>query len=591
MMISRLFRTFAAFVFGALLIAGTQAAQAQNAGASGPYGGTVVEDIIARVNDQVITVSDYQRALDELNQEAQQRGDSMQQTAEARRDLLRNLIDQQLWLSKGKELGITGDTELIQRLDEIRKQYHLASMEDLETAAKQQGVSFEDFKANIRNGIITQDVMGREVGAHIQITPGEAMRYYDAHKQEFEQQESVQLSEILVSAEDTSDPAKLAAAKAKAVDIEARLHSGGDFTQLARSFSDGPTAASGGDLGQFRRGGLAKELEDKTFALNAGQYTDPILTRQGYIILKVVQHTPGGVSPFKDVEPQVEQAIYMTRMEPAIRAYLTKLREEAFIDIKAGYEDTGASPNESKPVFSAYVPPSPKKKQKVERTRYRESTRTFRQKAPQTAAPVEQAAPPVEQPAAPVAQAPAPAKHKWLPLPRRKEKGETTQAAGKREKIRFGRAPRETLPTAANTTGTENAGALPENPAAPQETAANVPAPVPGEEAAQAARKTRYTYRAREAKKHKAKSGQPQVDALAPPPPTTAEVADQQTQSAPLGLNGDTASKKKKRKVDTGEKSRLTDEKKTPKPPPQPLVITPAAPVPGAPAPLPPPQQ
>ena len=109
--------------------------------------------------------------------------------------------------------------------------------------------------------------------------------------------------------------------------------------------------------------------------------TDPILTRQGYVILKVVQHVPGGVPPFKDVEPQVEEAIYMNRMEPAIRAYLTKMREEAFIDIKPGYVDTGASPNETKPVFSAYVPPSPKKKQKVERTRYRESTRTFRQKS------------------------------------------------------------------------------------------------------------------------------------------------------------------------------------------------------------------
>ena len=79
------------------------------------------------------------------------------------------------------------------------------------------------------------------------------------------------MSEILVSAGDASDPAKLDAAKAKAVDIEARLHAGGDFAQLARSFSDGPTAASGGDLGQYRRGGLAKELEDKTFALDAGQ--------------------------------------------------------------------------------------------------------------------------------------------------------------------------------------------------------------------------------------------------------------------------------------------------------------------------------
>ena len=219
----------------------------------------------------------------------------MQEMSATRRDLLRNLIDQQLWLSKGKELGVTGDTELIKRLDEIRKQYNLESIEDLEKAAREQGVSFEDFKANIRNQIITQEVMRQEVGEHIQMTPGEVERYYEGHKQDYVQPESERLSEILVpSAPGTDDPAKVAAAKAKADDIEARLHAGGDFAQLARSFSDGTTAAEGGDLGQYKRGMLPKVLEDQTFDLQTGQYTDPILTRQGYIILKVVQHTPVG---------------------------------------------------------------------------------------------------------------------------------------------------------------------------------------------------------------------------------------------------------------------------------------------------------
>ena len=104
----------------------------------------------------------------------------MQQISEAHKDLLRNLIDQQLWLSKGKELGINGETELVKRLDEIRKQYNLETLEDLEKAAKEQGVSFEDFKANIRNQIITQEVMREEVGRKIQFTPGEVQRYFEA---------------------------------------------------------------------------------------------------------------------------------------------------------------------------------------------------------------------------------------------------------------------------------------------------------------------------------------------------------------------------------------------------------------------------
>ena len=441
----RLLRICAALVFGtALLVAGSLARGQANEPES-PYGGTTVEDIIARVNDQIITKSDYDRALNELDQAGRQHGESMQEMAAARKDLLRNLIDQQLWLSKGKELGITGETELVKRLDEIRKQYNLETIEDLEKAAKEQGVSFEDFKANIRNQIITQEVMRQEVGEHIQMTPGEVERYYEEHKQDYAQPESERLSEILISTgqADEDDPAKVAAAKAKADDIEARLHAGGDFAQLARSFSDGPTAASGGDLGQYKRGQLAKVLEDKTFGLSAGQYTDPILTRQGYIILKVVQHTPGGPRPFKDVEDDVEQAYYMSLMEPAIRDYLSKMRNEAFIQIKPGYVDTGATHAELHPSisFSAYVPPAPKKKAKVERTRFRESTHTFRQKSGAAAPPAGQASA-TETDAAPTT--PAATKKKKS----RKKEEAATEKPGKREKIRYGQAPRETLPSA-----------------------------------------------------------------------------------------------------------------------------------------------
>ena len=372
LMTQRLLRIPAAFVFGTLLLASSTVAQTHPAAPESPYGGTTVEEIVARVNDQIITRSDYDRAMKELDAEARQHGASMQDISEAHKDLLRNLIDQQLWLSKGKELNINGETELVKRLNEIRKQYNLETIEDLEKAAKEQGVSFEDFKANIRNSIITQEVMRDQISRKVQFTPGEAQRYFEQHKQEYAQPESVHLSEILVSvgapaaapavpgATQPDDAAQLAAAKAKADDIDAKLHAGGNFAQLAKSFSDGPTAAEGGDLGQFQRGSLAKVLEDATFSLKVGQVTDPIRTRQGFVILKVVQHVPGGVPEFKDVEQQVEEAFYTSRMEPAMRGYLTTMREEAYIDIKPGLTDSGASSKEIKPVYSAYAPPSAK---------------------------------------------------------------------------------------------------------------------------------------------------------------------------------------------------------------------------------------
>ncbi len=568
-------------VLGMALLVGASLALCQSNEPESPYGGSVVEDIIARVNDQIITKSDFDRAETELDQEGHQHGASMQEMATQRKDLLRNLIDQQLWLSKGKELDITGETELVKRLDEIRKQYNLDSIEDLEKAAREQGVSFEDFKANIRNQIITQEVMRQEVGEHIQMTPGEVERYYEEHKQDYTQPESVRLGEILIStgAEGSDDPAKVAAAKAKADDIEARLHAGGDFAQLARSFSDGSTAASGGDLGQYKRGQLSKVLEDKTFDLASGQYTDPILTRQGYIILKVVQHTPGGPRPFKEVEEDVEQAYYMSLMEPAIRAYLSRMRDEAFIQIKQGYVDTGATPAElhSSISFSAYVPPAPKKKAKVERTRFRESTRTFREKSNAPAPPAEGATEAQTSAAATPAATPAPATTKKNKKNKKEEAA--VEKPGKKEKIRFGQAPRETLPSPTTNSATENAGALPE-------AASNTDQPANPLEPTAPTQKTRFSARARQPKTAKTKGIAGQPGATGPAPPNAAEVADQQTQSAPLGLSGDT-SKKKKAATATEGKTRITNKKKSeeesqPKPVQQP---TPIPPVPGAPAP------
>ena len=124
----RILRTPAAFVFATLLLASSTPAQTHPAAPESPYGGTTVEEIIARVNNQIITSSDYDRAMKELDGEARQRGASMQDISEAHKDLLRNLIDQQLWLSKGKELGINGDTELVTRLNEIRKQNNLETL-------------------------------------------------------------------------------------------------------------------------------------------------------------------------------------------------------------------------------------------------------------------------------------------------------------------------------------------------------------------------------------------------------------------------------------------------------------------------------
>jgi peptidyl-prolyl cis-trans isomerase SurA len=347
---------------------------------------TVVEEIIARVNNSIITSSDLLRSQEQLKDEVKQQDPSNADKvfSEKEKDVLRDLIDRQLLLEKGKDLGITADTELVKRLDEMRKQMNLGSMEELEKAAEGQGVSYEDFKQNLREQIITQQVIGREVGSHLNITKEEEQRFYESHKNDMEVPEEIRLSEILVATQKPApaapkpgDPAapsdaaapvaaapeaaaaptpapsdadSAATAEAKAKDLLEQIHKGAAFEDIAKKSSDGPSAAQGGDLGYFKRGMLSKELEDRTFAMKAGDVTDVIRTKQGFVILKVTEHQMAGVPNMKQVEPKIQDALYYQKLQPALRTYLTKLREDAFIDIRPGFIDTGASPNQTKPV-------------------------------------------------------------------------------------------------------------------------------------------------------------------------------------------------------------------------------------------------
>ena len=528
-----------------------------------PYQGSVVEEVVAMVNDQVISKSDYERAEHELDQEAQQQGWSSQQLMQQRRDLLRSLIDKQLLLSKGKELGITGETEVIKRLDDMRKQYHMDSMEDLQKAAEAQGVSFEDLKEQIRESVIQSDVISQEVGRRIDVAPSEIRDYYNAHLQDFQRPEQVKLSEILVATPNPDDATQVADAEKKADDVEARLKTGADFATVAKADSNGPTAAEGGRLGDYKRGDLPKVMEDATFGLSTGQYTAPIRTKQGWLILEVTEHDKGGTMPLEQVQNDIQEKIGMTKMEPAMRTYLAKLRDEAAIQVRAPYSDSGATPNEIKFIEGAYQPPQPKKKKHAERARFRQ----LPQRRGRETAKNNNAAPPAGVPTLDQVNA---------------QKGASVQVAssktekpGKKEKIRYGQAPRETLPAGPTREVDAGAAETPSLAGSSQQVAANA---APNDTVAmtnasgdvinngadnQQTKKTRMTDRLKETKQKQTQDkAAKKKQKFVPPTFTPEETAEQKQQQSALGLNGDTTKQKKPNPAKTGPKRRMGDQDK-----------------------------
>jgi len=331
--------------------------------------GLIVEEIIAHVNNSIITLSDFQKAdatlREEVAHECQACTPDKLDAAyrDRQKDLLRDLIDQQLLIQRGKDEGISVETDLIKRLDDVRKENKLGSLEELEKAVEGEGLSWEDYKSQIRNNLLTQEVIGREMRNRIVIGKEEVKKYYDEHQSEFVRPELVVLSDIFLSTEGKS-PEEMAVIQRKMEDYRNRLVKGEEFSELAKRYSEGPTGKEGGNIGTFERGQLSKQLEEAVFALNRGGMTEIIQTKTGFEVLKVVEHFQAGQQPLEKVENEIMNKIYLQRMQPTMREYLATLREESYVLVKPGFTDTAAVAGASAIQEVSPTPDAPQKGKK-----------------------------------------------------------------------------------------------------------------------------------------------------------------------------------------------------------------------------------
>jgi len=309
---------------------------------------TIVEEIVARVNNEIITREDLEKARASLEGEVRDAcancsPEQIRMQIETKdKDLLRDLIDQSLLTQRAKDDGINVDTEVIKRLDAIRQQNKLPSMEALEAEVTKSGQDFEDFKGQLRDQLLTQELIRKEVGSKIIVSHEDVVKYYNEHKDEFVRPETVVLREIFVSTEGKPE-ADIPALQKKAENLRNRvLNNGDDFGEMAKRYSDSPTAQQSGELGSFQRSQLDAKIAEKVFALNRSQMTDVMETKTGFEILQVRERFDAGEQPLDKVEPEISNKLYEDKMEPGLRAYLTTLREDSYVQIKPGYTDTAA---------------------------------------------------------------------------------------------------------------------------------------------------------------------------------------------------------------------------------------------------------
>lgn len=308
----------------------------------------ILEEIVAKVNGDILTRSQYKIAIDEVkatlaaNQDVPE-AEKTKQIEAAERHSLRNLIDELLLVQKGNELEYDIESQVLRQRDTVMQQYDLKTVEEFEVwAAERFGIPFEDLMDQMRRNVMSSTVLQQEVGPRVVIAPEEMRAYYDANKEKFIRKESVRLSQIIIATDGKGgdDPE---AVEARAKEVHERVHQGEPFAEMATRFSDDEqTKARRGELGVFERGMLRKEIEDQVFDKNTGFITGLIDVPNGYLLLKVEERFREGQAAFEEVQEEVRGRLAGPLWNPAVRDYLNDLRRDAYIEIRPGYSDSGA---------------------------------------------------------------------------------------------------------------------------------------------------------------------------------------------------------------------------------------------------------
>jgi len=312
----------------------------------------IVEEIAVKVNGAIITRGDIIEKERLYRQELQQRdrliGAALDAAmAQQSKDMLRGMIDERLLVEKAKELDIKVDPDVTRRIAELQLMSGLSDPDKFhEWLREQTGMTFEDYKQQTTDQYLTQRLVSSEVTSHIVVPEEDARKYYEEHKTEFVKKDTVFLSQLEIFTQGKT-PDQLAAAEKKAQDLVARARRGEKFSELVIANSDDPeTSRTGGQLPPMEKGNLRKEIEDVVFnPKNAkGYVTDPIKTDAGILILRIEDRTEAGQASFDEAKEQIQEFLARPKIEPKYREYLSKLRQEAFLEIKDGYVDTGAVP-------------------------------------------------------------------------------------------------------------------------------------------------------------------------------------------------------------------------------------------------------
>jgi peptidyl-prolyl cis-trans isomerase SurA len=292
----------------------------------------VVDRILVKVNDDIITLFDLNRQMAPIRPElvARYKGDQLaQETKKVEKQVLDMLIEDKLLYQKAVELDIStrAEPKVAAYIQKVMKENNYKDEEELTQALLKQGKSLREYREDIQTHISIEEVKGDFVGSRVTVLKSEIEKYYKAHIADYTTPSKVTLSEIIISVEGGKQEAEN-----RANDIYDRLQKGESFPDLASQYSKGPTANKGGRIGTYEVNKLADAMAKAIANYKEGEITKPRLMKEGYAIFRIDSLETSTVRPLEEVQDKIREKIFETKAEPEYERFIAQLKEDAYID-------------------------------------------------------------------------------------------------------------------------------------------------------------------------------------------------------------------------------------------------------------------
>jgi len=299
------------------------------------FAAEVCNRVVAVVNNDVITLYELNTRIKEMTGETPE--DLMQKNQamfrDAQQKILGMLIDEKIAQAKIKELNIRVSEKQVDNYLEKLKRDNQWTQEDLVAGLQKEGFSYEKYRERVKRDIERAQLIEYEVRSKIIIRDEAIQKYYEEHKGTFGAAEKVQLAGIFLMRKNLKSEEEMRELYRKAQDISAKLKAGADFSQMAATYSEGPGAKQGGDLGQFTVDHLEAGLKSVVEALPEGGTSDPIVRPNGIQIIKVVKKQTGKIRSLEEMREAIYGILYQEEVNRRYQNWIKELRDSAYTQI------------------------------------------------------------------------------------------------------------------------------------------------------------------------------------------------------------------------------------------------------------------